>query len=197
MAETTKKPTIHEQLLAVQEEIEVAQKDTNNPYFKSKYADYNSIMGVAKEPLNKNELYIKHVGRYENGEYGIDTIIANKTGEFVNCFVPVLVKEAGNAQAQGSSITYARRYGLSLVLAIQTEDDDGNTASTKGIATQKPPQDEAPAYEEYDDYGMQNAEVCPKCGSNLKVVSGISSKTGKPYKFTGCSAYPTCNYVKK
>lgn len=36
---------------------------------------------------------------------------------------------------------------------------------------------------------------CPMCQSFIKEKSGISKKTGKPYRFYGCSNYPKCDYV--
>ena len=43
---------------------------------------------------------------------------------------------------------------------------------------------------------IKSKDVCPECGSPLIEKSGISSKTGKPYNFVGCSAFPQCNYIK-
>jgi hypothetical protein len=37
--------------------------------------------------------------------------------------------------------------------------------------------------------------TCPNCQSEVKEKSGISKKTGKPYKFTGCTNYPACNWI--
>lgn len=41
-----------------------------------------------------------------------------------------------------------------------------------------------------------NPGTCPKCGTPLVEKSGISSKTGKPYHFFGCSSWPICNFTK-
>lgn len=41
------------------------------------------------------------------------------------------------AQAQGSAITYARRYSLLMALGWATEDDDGNSAGTQVTKPQK------------------------------------------------------------
>jgi hypothetical protein len=37
---------------------------------------------------------------------------------------------------------------------------------------------------------------CPECGADVKFKSGVS-KAGKPYSFTGCSAYPECKWIFK
>lgn len=38
---------------------------------------------------------------------------------------------------------------------------------------------------------------CPMCGADVKQKSGISKKTGKPYSFIGCGAFPECRWVFK
>ena len=37
--------------------------------------------------------------------------------------------------------------------------------------------------------------TCPQCNSPLQEKSGISTKTQKPYKFTGCTGYPNCTFI--
>jgi len=37
--------------------------------------------------------------------------------------------------------------------------------------------------------------TCPICKSPIKEKSGVSQKTGKPYRFYGCSSYPKCDYI--
>ena len=37
----------------------------------------------------------------------------------------------------------------------------------------------------------KTGEVCPECGSDLVI------RNGKYGKFTACSNYPTCKYIKK
>lgn len=41
-----------------------------------------------------------------------------------------------------------------------------------------------------------NPGTCSKCGAPLVEKSGISSKTGKPYHFYGCSGWPICSFTK-
>ena len=45
--------------------------------------------------------------------------------------------EITDPQKLGSCITYYRRYTLSSLLGLQSEDDDGNTASNKAVEEQK------------------------------------------------------------
>lgn len=36
---------------------------------------------------------------------------------------------------------------------------------------------------------------CPRCGAPLQLKQGVSKKTGKSYKFWGCTNYPECDYT--
>jgi hypothetical protein len=45
--------------------------------------------------------------------------------------------ETVDAQKAGSAITYFRRYALQSLLALEAEDDDGNTASSKSDTREK------------------------------------------------------------
>jgi hypothetical protein len=54
----------------------------------------------------------------------------HESGEWISqSFTVQLTKQ--DAQGAGSAITYCRRYGLQSVAGIPSEDDDGNSASSK------------------------------------------------------------------
>jgi hypothetical protein len=44
-------------------------------------------------------------------------------------FTEIIYSKTNDAQAQGSGITYARRYGLQSFVCVGADDDDGNKAS--------------------------------------------------------------------
>lgn len=116
-------------LCEAQAEIKPAIKDSNNPFFKSKYADLAAVMDVCRGPLTKHGLAIsQHPG--SDGEYlEVETVLIHQSGQWIASKLrlkPVDTKP----QSVGSAITYARRYSLSAVLGIASEeDDDGNKAS--------------------------------------------------------------------
>ena len=47
----------------------------------------------------------------------------------MECLTEIIFAKQNDAQAQGSGITYARRYGLQSLVNVGAEDDDGNEAS--------------------------------------------------------------------
>jgi outer membrane biosynthesis protein TonB len=114
-------------LVNVQEDL-VAVKDSKNPHFKNGYASLDCILDTIKPSLKVNGLTVLQTT--SRGEDGITCItrIFHKSGEWIEseCGVPV---ERQSPQGYGSSLTYARRYGLATALGIGTmDDDDGNRA---------------------------------------------------------------------
>lgn len=134
MKETT--TTAFEAFLKAQSEFGTALKDSNNPFFKSKYADLASIWGACGEALHQNGLYIMQPIRMNECGVIVETRIIYKDGTVIEtCVCPVKVSKENDPQALGSAITYARRYSLASLLCIITDDDDGNAGS--GNTTQK------------------------------------------------------------
>jgi hypothetical protein len=92
---------------------------------KYKYADLTSVIEVAKPTLEANGLAVTQVA----SDDGVQTIVVHRDGEWLS-FPPLTIKTGQNTpQAQGSAITYAKRYQLLGVLGIATEDDDGQAAA--------------------------------------------------------------------
>jgi|SRR5579872_6042221 len=180
-----KKPTFLEKLLAVQMEMEAATRDSNNPFYKSKYADLNSNYTVSKPVLNKYGLIVYHTSEGYGEDKYIRTIIADtQSDERIYIDIQIVTKEPNNPQALGSAITYARRYGLNTLLAIETEDDDGNIASNK--ATEPRQEDKKTNPEE-----VKEVRICPECGHTLQL------RQGQYGQFWGCSNYPNCTHKEK
>lgn len=139
-------------LAAAQAEMGNATFNKVNPHFKSRYADYAAVRGVALPPLNKHGFAVINtlIDEPESQRTFLRTELAHVSGES-RCslfFIP-----PGTPQQVGSSITYAKRYNLSAIACLATEeDDDGNEASSpppgklKSAAQIKQP-DQFPAIE--------------------------------------------------
>ncbi len=118
-------------LALAQSEIENAEKDTANPFFKSKYADLASVWRACRVPLTKNGLAILQPASASGNLVTVTTILAHKSGEWISCEL-TMPCEKGGPQAIGSCITYGRRYGLSAMVGIASDDDDGEAAEGRG-----------------------------------------------------------------
>lgn len=126
-------------LLKAQREIGGAKKGANNPFFKSKYADFGAVLEACKDPLNDNEITILQPHRIlerEGDVVGVvQTMLLHSSGEFIVSETLIKCAKPNDPQALGSAITYGKRYGLQSMMALPSEDDDANKGS--GLANTK------------------------------------------------------------
>jgi len=144
--ETTQSEDIKElvaALVKVQAEIQPATKDKTNPFFHKNYADLSDVWAVCREPLSQNGLAVIQTMDGSNGNIIVVTTLAHISGQWMKGKLPIKpVKD--DPQAIGSAITYGRRYSLSAIVGVVSEeDDDGEGAMGRGKgkdAKRKPPQ---------------------------------------------------------
>ena len=120
-------------LVKVQSKIKGAIKDSNNPFFKSKYADLASNWDAAKEAgIHEEGLTVVQTNTInERGTVVVETTLLHTSGQFITGQLEMPVAKQNDPQAVGSAITYGRRYALASILGISPEDDDGNKAAGK------------------------------------------------------------------
>lgn len=98
---------------------------------KYRYADLASFLTAVRGVLSKHGLAVIQRPLPSDGELVLlETMITHDSGEWIAG--ELCIKSANTtAQAIGSALTYARRYSLSAMLGLATEeDDDGKAAST-------------------------------------------------------------------
>ncbi|MFA5286184.1 MAG: ERF family protein [Smithellaceae bacterium] len=127
-----------EALAKAQAVIENAKKESDNPFFKSKYADLSSIWEACRKPLTDNGLSIVQspVFLTEHPDMvGLDTRLCHSSGEWLEGRI-VMKPVKSDPQSYGSCLTYLRRYSLQSFISICAEvDDDGNAATGKKTNT--------------------------------------------------------------
>lgn len=117
-------------ILDAQKEMGNATKDSSNPFFKSKYADLNSIREACMPLLNKHGVVVLQPTINIEGKNYVKTMLIHAdSGETIESLTEIIYSKQNDAQSQGSGITYARRYGLQSLVNIGADDDDGNKAS--------------------------------------------------------------------
>lgn len=152
-------------LIKAQQEIKVAIYDATNPHFRSKYASLGSVVEACKEALNKNKIVFIQ-GSHSDKELPkmicVTTRLLHESGEYIEDTIAVPYVQ-DTPQALGSSLTYARRYGLSALLGIVSdEDDDGNSGSVEAPKPLDPPKPKKPSKLEKQ-----------KTLSNLAIKAGV------------------------
>ena len=114
-------------LSKAQASITGALKDSANPFFKSKYADLASCWDACRKQLTDNGLSVIQTTDIVSDTVVVRTTLAHSSGQWVSGILPVKAKDDG-PQAQGSGITYARRYALAAIVGLAQIDDDAEAA---------------------------------------------------------------------
>lgn len=115
-------------LLKAQSEMSNPKKGATNPFFKSKYADLNSIREAVIPVLNSNGISVlQPIVHCENKNF-VKTILLHESGELLESLTEIVYNKINDAQAQGSGISYARRYALQSFVCVGADDDDGQKA---------------------------------------------------------------------
>ncbi len=116
-------------LSKAQADITGALKDSSNPFFKSKYADLASCWDACRKQLAANNLAVIQTVyvHWDKDESVLATTLAHSSGEWIRSELPIRAKDA-SPQAQGSAITYARRYALAAIVGLAQIDDDAEAA---------------------------------------------------------------------
>lgn len=122
-------------LLKAQKEMGNATKGASNPFFKSRYADLNSVREAVTPALHNNGITILQLNVTVDHIPHVRTVLLHESGEFISSDTQIVSKDATNPQAHGSAISYARRYGLQSMLSIGSEDDDGEAATGRNSYT--------------------------------------------------------------
>lgn len=123
-------------LTKFQSAVKAVKRNGVNPHFKSNYATLEDIIEAVRQPLADNGLAFSQLPA---GEDELATVLMHTSGEFIRSTAKMRLS-ANTAQGQGSAMTYMRRYALSSLLGLATEDDDdGNVASAPARPAAKMP----------------------------------------------------------
>ena len=124
-----------------QAEVQNPKNTADNPFFKSKYAPLNDVLNLVRPLLSKHGLSVLQSPSGDGENIIISSILMHSTGEWIEPDPLVLRADKPTAQGAGSAITYGRRYSISAILGISSEDDDdGNHAEGKPKGQVQPKQ---------------------------------------------------------
>lgn len=144
--------------------IEGVKKGADNPFFKSKYANLESVIEAAHGALEANGLAVMQgPGPMDGNCITLTTRLIHESGEWVETDFSLPAGKM-DPQAAGSAITYARRYSLMAMLNMPAVDDDGESAMPRSRPAATPGKQE-------DTHGPD--------WPNLKNPSSITSNAAK------------------
>lgn len=130
-------------------------KSSKNPHFKSDYADLDEVLDSIKDSLRMYGVAINQFPDYRDGVFVLTTLISHPESKAYIESDYFLLLEKNTSQAQGSALTYARRYSLTSIFQLHEFDDDGNTAvqaQNKSTQTEKVLKQIQPKKDEIREY---------------------------------------------
>lgn len=92
------------------------------------YADLNNIYDAIRPCLNKQEIAITSSITPDPTVATVTTKLIHSSGEWLSTTVSIKSTKPG-AQAFGSAIAYAEKYGAKSIAGVASQDDDGALAS--------------------------------------------------------------------
>ena len=139
-------------LANAQSEMDGAAKDSNNPFFRSRYVSLTAVLDAILPCMNRHGLsLLQHPGYDdETSTVTVTTVVAHSSGEFMMSVVGAPIPSEASvlahlaqdpkdkkglpkrdAQAVGSAITYLRRYAAQAIMSLPVDDDDGEAAARR------------------------------------------------------------------
>lgn len=117
-------------LAKAQGEMYVANKNKNNPYFKSAYADLEAIVAASRPALTQNGISItQDILDDADGAKWLITLMLHNSGQWMHSKCRI-VPPKNDIQSISSCITYMKRICYASLVGVVTsdEDDDGEAA---------------------------------------------------------------------
>lgn len=102
----------------------VTVKTKSGASYSYKYAPLDEILKLVRPILSKNGLAIVQIPHSTGKEMCITTTLLHSSGEWIEYPPLSLMATDLSPQSAGSVITYGRRYALSAILGIASDDDN-------------------------------------------------------------------------
>lgn len=116
-------------ILKFQGMVGSVHKGSQNPHFRSTYANLETVVDTARPALQKvGVMFTQSAGEIIDGAVEMSTMLIHaESGEWLrsSMFIPLGKRDP---QGLGSAQTYAARYSLMAILGLPPTDDDAETA---------------------------------------------------------------------
>lgn len=130
-------------LCAAMGEMRDPVKRSQNPHFRSRFADLSEVLDCIEGPLHKHGLvFVQLLKPDSGGNLMLHSQVHHAaSGEMLEAVAPIVAEKPG-PQALGSAISYMRRYSAKAMfsLADADEDDDAERATNRQPTPARPPE---------------------------------------------------------
>jgi hypothetical protein len=116
--------SISEALVKFQTQMKAVAKDSENPFFKSSYADLSSILQTVVPVLSSCGIAVIQPMKIDGDKTILVTKLIHSSGETLES--EMILPHHADPQKYGSLITYYKRYQLQAMLGVSTTEDDND-----------------------------------------------------------------------
>lgn len=118
----------------------VAKVSSARADYTYRYADLASVIASVRPALNEQGIALVQSANVINGDRAVllqvDTRFLHTSGQWIGSVLRLPLNDA-TPQTMGSLLTYLRRYGLSALAGVASEDDDDGEQAQKSAATKR------------------------------------------------------------
>lgn len=178
-------------MLKVQADLQPALKDRENTFSHSRYTTLNSVMEACREALISNGIWLaQYPVPVEAGHLGLVTKLTHaESGQWQSSLMVMPLPKA-DPQGYGSAMTYSRRYALSALIGIVTEEDDDGIGA--GTETGQRPRRKRQAQPQKDIPAMEAKPVTGTDPQIHPILAAMPRLDGINYSLTTTQDGKTC-----
>ncbi len=180
-------------LAAAQGEMKNPLKDSDNPFFKSKYADLAANIDAAKPALAKHGIACVQNAYNVDGAIAVTTRLIHASGQWIETDALMATPKDTAPQSVGTCVSYMRRYQFGPAVGLAGEDDDGNASSvakpaaSQDKAIRRPP----------GTISRKETQPDHKAADAALEEEGKKAFGGEPSKFAlACAAIPKLKTIQ-
>jgi hypothetical protein len=118
--------------------MKAVTKDSENPFFKSSYADLSSILQTVVPVLSSCGIAVIQPMRIDGDKTILITKLIHSSSEALES--EMILPHHADPQKYGSLITYYKRYQLQAMLGVSTTEDDNDGNNLATVNSSKPQQ---------------------------------------------------------
>lgn len=156
----------------LQGELKPVPRTATNPFLQSKYADLSSIWETCRPLLQKYGFALSQLPAVKDGQFVLTTVLLHApSGEWLASSLPLTPVKEHDPQALGSALTYARRYALSAMLGVCSEEDDDAEGAMDRSRPAKAKADAIPATTKASPLVAEGGKVRPGEGGQPAIFA--------------------------
>lgn len=108
----------------IETQQELDQPDKNQQGYGYKYADLNDVLTAIQEAISTKDIAYIQQPVIEGGKTGVHNYLINSKGAIIDFGAYMIDLGSPKPQEYGKTLTYTRRYSISCIFGIASENDD-------------------------------------------------------------------------